>query len=1717
MVNRRLAKKQVAFTTIAALLLGGMPAVPAVSGPRAARQLNARPTNELIRPPRQRRLSSAVMVATSSIAGSTKNTDIGPRLAPSPTQRLDQGASRAPNRNLTVDIFPGRVTTFAGDGQVETVDGVGTAARFSDMGGSVVVGGYAYIATTGAIRKVDLSSANVTTLAGGGTPGCTNSSNHSAVQFSDFSGLGGSIGSLDSDGTYLYDYDGLCGIRRVDIATGATTQLATGISGALTVGPDGYVYVATGSDVMKVDPSSGSAVSIYTFPHITSDYESGIAIASDDTYLWVGVDINVSYPYGNYLLRIPVGGGSIYSYKQSGAGTFAGCQYPRIGVVMGTGQLLSAGDYLYASTPPACPSDSAGWDNGVERITKPSTPGGDLTIGTIAGSSTSGYSADNREWGDALFSGVRGLASDSTSAAGGRLWVVDSGNHRLRKITMASLRAREFGPPEGTQDASVPRATAGDPVDTANGNFYESATDISLPGLTIPFTFTRYYNSLKAMAHTSAQRFGSVGWSDSFDASVEPQPDNGALVFMPNGQTLKFASNGSGGFTADNGIYDQLTSSGGIYTLTQPDQTKYHFDSLNRLQDITDRDGHALTLHWSSSTGKVDYITDSVGRQITFDYDPTCGAVSKITLPDGRHVDYVYGACQLTYVYELDADGNGQKSTNYIWAGPFLSSIKRGAGSIVTNVYGSNDGRITSQTTATTSTSFSFADGTNTVTRNGHSWVYVYSNDGELQSVTDPYSRTTSYSYDIFHNPLTIQYPGNQTWTYTYNAVGRPLTITPPIASAEVTYEYNNSTFQTFPTSFEDGRGNITRMDYDSSGDLQCQILPPSAATTCNGATQANKITYTYTDHQPHVVTDQNGNPTTYDYYPSGSPNYKTGMLQKVTTPKGLVTSYDYSFNPLKTTMVTPQGNANNCQTSCAAYTWTYNYDDTGRLTSVANPVSPSNPETYVYDSEGNLASVTDADSHHVYYGYLPGGQACFVSLGVSGSCSSPPAASTSYVYDGDGGLWKVTDGGGHTTTRTYWNDGQLHTVADPLSRTWSYDKVTFDSGAKTSTVIEHLPSTDTVTTTWDAMGGEITRAYSNPTDPNLVNAPNVQMAYDDARNLCNVITGGSPATCTGATKFTYDQRNQMLTAGNFTYTYDDAGNLKTRTYPDTKQVAYTYDGDNRLCGVNFSGTPASTCSNGTIYIDYSQVTNSTAKITKSFPNGQTITNLDKAGRVNKITNKYGSSLATLSTFDPTLSPAGFPQTVAVVNNGLASGQVSETQTYTFDPTTAKLKEVCYDVGAGCSSGSNVTDVSFTYDGAGNITSRTIAGGASPGTTYYGHDAANQLCWSGSTSGSGCNVSGDTPITYNANGDQLNDGTTTYTYDLAHRLTKAVAGSVTDTYSYDPLGNRSQDQGATTTDYTWDPNASVAQLATTKSGSTSYDFFNGSGLQAVKSGSSTYYYDKDQTGSVANIVKHTGTLEYSYAYQPYGKFRANKKNDSTQADNFNPMTFDSEYRDTSSTGLIDLRARMYSPGIGSFLQSDPASGSPSYEFVNGNPTMFFDPSGQSAIGDTLWEAFHNPVASWNAAPTWSKGVAVASLTLAAVTGVTACALATAGICAGFTVFGLGNVAAGGGTATFACEEFCDDAVQTTWHGGERLSQLAGTGIDVPRWMDWVRGGSSALQADGSQVFMRAQENGRWSWFAEGVRGVITAHNNYPWEELAGQGQRYGWRCPIGCG
>ena len=119
-------------------------------------------------------------------------------------------------------LATGEVTTLAGSALATGfVNGTAAAARFNGPSSLVREGGNLYVTDYGnySIRRIDIATAAVTTLAGSGTAGSNNGTG-SAAQFNSPYGIA-------SDGTNLYVTEaGGHTIRRIDIATGVVTTLA---------------------------------------------------------------------------------------------------------------------------------------------------------------------------------------------------------------------------------------------------------------------------------------------------------------------------------------------------------------------------------------------------------------------------------------------------------------------------------------------------------------------------------------------------------------------------------------------------------------------------------------------------------------------------------------------------------------------------------------------------------------------------------------------------------------------------------------------------------------------------------------------------------------------------------------------------------------------------------------------------------------------------------------------------------------------------------------------------------------------------------------------------------------------------------------------------------------------------------------------------------------------------------------------------------------------------------------------------------------------------------------------------------------------------------------------------------------------------------------------------------------------------------------------------
>jgi RHS repeat-associated protein len=164
--------------------------------------------------------------------------------------------------------------------------------------------------------------------------------------------------------------------------------------------------------------------------------------------------------------------------------------------------------------------------------------------------------------------------------------------------------------------------------------------------------------------------------------------------------------------------------------------------------------------------------------------------------------------------------------------------------------------------------------------------------------------------------------------------------------------------------------------------------------------------------------------------------------------------------------------------------------------------------------------------------------------------------------------------------------------------------------------------------------------------------------------------------------------------------------------------------------------------------------------------------------------------------------------------------------------------------------------------------------------------------------------------------------------------------------------------GAITADhsYTWCGNVRCLAHDNTQSGSpVSTQYF----AQGAIIGGTSYYYVKDELGSVSELVSSTGTVASQYTYDPYG-------NQTTVSGNASDIGY-AGYFTHAVSGLDFTLFRAYDPTHARWLNRDPigeTGGINLYAYVDGNPTDYSDPSGQcpwciaAGIGSIIGAGFN---------------------------------------------------------------------------------------------------------------------------------------------------------------
>jgi RHS repeat-associated protein len=479
----------------------------------------------------------------------------------------------------------------------------------------------------------------------------------------------------------------------------------------------------------------------------------------------------------------------------------------------------------------------------------------------------------------------------------------------------------------------------------------------------------------------------------------------------------------------------------------------------------------------------------------------------------------------------------------------------------------------------------------------------------------------------------------------------------------------------------------------------------------------------------------------------------------------------------------------------------TYTYDALGRTSKVTNPDSTtvvttySGPATEVQD-EGNgngswqttRISQTDGLGRLAYMCevapgpfVVPAGDSTSSLIGQNGtpaSCGLDIGGTgflTAYQYNYLDDLVQVNQGTMAARAFAYDSLSRLTSATNSESGTLSY---AYDANSNLYTKTAPAPNqagAATVVTTYayDALNRVLSKSYSDGTTPSAT------FAYDSSPNLTNTIgrlvaSSGGPGI---GTYTEYDpmgrisgQRQYTPLGGNnaypLPYTYDYLGNMVTASDGYFHSYFFGYNTASRLTGLTSSLSnsqiPATLLSGGH-YNAAGQITSDTLGTSEVETYTYTKRNWLQAETAKlSATQIYAYSL--------TFAPDG-----GVIGS---TDSVNGNWSYSYDQFNRLVCSNLATNGTCASPTSGTPTYSYVYDRFGNRWQQN-----GPNTmllTFTGNNPANPA-----------NNNRMDGYAYDAAGNLLNDGTSTYTYDAENRIIKVAEGGTTiATYQYDANGRR---------------------------------------------------------------------------------------------------------------------------------------------------------------------------------------------------------------------------------------------------------------------------------------------------------------------------------------
>ena len=1017
--------------------------------------------------------------------------------------------------------------------------------------------------------------------------------------------------------------------------------------------------------------------------------------------------------------------------------------------------------------------------------------------------------------------------------------------------------------------------------------------------------------------------------------AVSQLKNNSVTVQLPD-KTMEFIRQPDATFTAPTGMPVVLAknTAANVYTVTPRHGSTTTFEASvpavtgqYRIKQTTDLWNRTQSYTYDATSGKLAGISDPFGRTLTLAY--TNGRLSGLSDSTGRSVSYGYDTNGDLTTF-TDSEG---KNDSFVYDGLHrITETKDNTGRVIVENFYDERSRVVKQHNQGLSAR-----------------SYLYSYGPGVTREKDPTGAATLHLFDDRSRTIGSINALGQRQIIGYDARDHQVTQTTPLGRTTTSVYDTNDTLR----STTDPTGAITQYGYDSQFRLNSITDPLNRVT---GMTQNAK-------HQVLTTTNPLLEPTTNVYDPV------TGYLTSTTNHVGHTTSYLYdTYGQMErttfpdTTFIeqssSPRGDVNWTKDARGIQTtFTYNkrreqnsatqggrvvkteydhnrnpwrsvnargFSTTGTFSATAKPLTTTAPDgatlTTGYDLRDQPQNTTGPQGQfsQVIYDPLSRPQTSIDPLnrpvttvydadGMVSQVQAPLSRTSQTSYQIGVGLpRKVTSTNAltHTTVTEHDAAGQKRFVTNRNAKVYemTYDalgrtKQTIQPGGRTLGVVYAWNATGRTETLTEPSGQVTTLQYDKLGRLKTRTGPDstTSYGYDPSGNLLTVTEGAAVLTRT------YEPTRDMVStytnaAGDVIgYTYDANGNLSTLTYPGGKTVTYGYDTNDRMV----------------------KVTDWSGRITKM--------GYDLSGRLTSIKRPNGTTRR--MTYD-------------------AAGQMTS-----FTEVRPR--------------GELIASQSWRYDAGGRPEKRFRSPGATAFTppsytaTYHPDNRMNTV-----TPGGGSSATVVSDLDGNMTSVPLWEpsrawAATVPSWDARNRLTGISTANATATYAYDAEGNLvSRTQSGQTTRYSVDPSGAMSQQLIEHRPDGSKTFYvYGPGLlyeesfNAAGTSLATRSYHYDQVGSTIALSDSTGTVTGRLEYTAYG------------VTSYTSGMVDTKFRYNGvagvqtdlGTGLLQMRARWYSPSLGRFLSEDPigfSGGSNWFAYADGNPISLSDPFG--LFPSTAW-------------------------------------------------------------------------------------------------------------------------------------------------------------------